>query len=240
MRERLRYLWRARKYRYRHDKQEIGAMLARLSPGDTAVDIGTHKGAYTYWMAKATGAQGKVIAFEPQPVLAAYVRKAIVAAKLDNVTLENLALSDQRGHGTIVLPDDADGGPSPGARLGREGEKGIEVETRTLDEYFAGHSSRPIRFIKCDVEGHELEVFQGGQQVLSLDRPAILFECEERHREGPVHEVFDYLRSLGYGGQFIAPDGLKSIDEFDPTVHQSADSKSDDYINNFLFEFPTS
>ena len=44
-------------------------MLDYLVPGNIAVDIGAHKGAYTYWMSKYVGEKGKVFSFEPQPQL---------------------------------------------------------------------------------------------------------------------------------------------------------------------------
>ena len=41
-------------------------MLNHLKLGDTAIDIGAHKGAYTYWMSKYVGNEGRVFSFEPQ------------------------------------------------------------------------------------------------------------------------------------------------------------------------------
>ena len=52
IKERFRFLWRAWRYRWLLDPAEIRAIRARLQPGDFAIDIGVHKGAYSYWMAK--------------------------------------------------------------------------------------------------------------------------------------------------------------------------------------------
>ena len=177
--------------------------------------------------------------FEPQRVLADYVKKSVVMLGLDQVTLENAALSLEPGKVTIVNPDGE--GPSPGARVSTEtpdeGAHSYEIDAHTLDEFFANEPKRPARFIKCDVEGHELEVFRGGQQLLAKDKPAILFECEARHRaSGAVTEVFEFLESLGYSGQFFSPDGLRPVSEFDAAMHQTADPRSKEYLNNFLFE----
>jgi hypothetical protein len=64
---RLRYLYRAYRYRYRVDPAEMRFMCERLQPGDIAVDVGCFKAAYTYWMRRCVGATGSVAAFEPQP-----------------------------------------------------------------------------------------------------------------------------------------------------------------------------
>ena len=62
----VRWVFRAWKYRLFTEQQEIKFLLENLSPGQTAVDIGSYKGAYTYWMSKRIGSTGKVFAFEPQ------------------------------------------------------------------------------------------------------------------------------------------------------------------------------
>ena len=67
---RLRLSFRAWRYRLRNDPGAIPYLLATLGPGRMALDIGAHKGAYSYWMIKAVGPWGEVIAFEPQPELA--------------------------------------------------------------------------------------------------------------------------------------------------------------------------
>lgn len=67
---RIRWLFRAWRYRYRLERREITLLLQQLRPGDWAVDVGAHKGAYTYWMQRAAGATGQVFALEPQPLLA--------------------------------------------------------------------------------------------------------------------------------------------------------------------------
>jgi hypothetical protein len=68
----LKWLYRA--LRYRLEKQEIKLVQRHLAPGDVAVDVGAHKGAYTWWMRRAVGESGRVYAFEPQPALADNLR----------------------------------------------------------------------------------------------------------------------------------------------------------------------
>ena len=51
----LRWIFRAWRYRLVVEKHEIKFMLDYLAPGNIAVDIGAHKGAYTYWMSKYVG-----------------------------------------------------------------------------------------------------------------------------------------------------------------------------------------
>ena len=51
-----------------------------------------------------------------------------------------------------------------------------------------------LDFIKCDVEGSELEVLQGALKHLRAARPGLLFEVSKETSDA----VFGLLRSLGY------------------------------------------
>jgi FkbM family methyltransferase len=236
---RLRFLLRARRYRTRHDAAEIAFLRSVLGPGDTAIDIGAHKGGYTYWMARSVGARGRVFSFEPQPALAVALRANLEALKLGQVTVEQVALSGAAGRATLHVPGDT---PSPGATLEAHASSGdarkLAVKLDTLDNYLAEH--RPehrhgsVRFIKCDVEGHELDVFRGAERTLVEEGPALLFECEARHHaDGRIQPVFDFLTALGYRGSFFLGDELRPLDTFDPSRQQVIGREP--YVNNFVF-----
>lgn len=236
--DRLKWTYRAWRYRQLLERQEIRLLLQHLAPGDVAVDVGAHKGAYTYWMRRAVGASGKVYAFEPQPELAAGLRALAAGSGFANVVVENLGLSSAAGTLTLRVPG---GGPSPGASFEprhapEQGDvQSYPVPVTTLDRYFQNADRSRIRLLKCDAEGHELEVFRGGLELLREVRPCLLFECEQRHRgSGRVDEVFHWLQDLGYRGYFVDRSGPRDIAEFDPRLHQ-ANLEARGYINNFLF-----
>jgi FkbM family methyltransferase len=238
--EKLRWIYRAWRYRLKLEKQEITTLLSLLGPGDIAVDIGAHKGAYTYWMLKQVGEAGKIFAFEPQPQLHQALTRLIPQTKHKNVRIENMGLSSSSGVLNLNLPS-AKPSPSASFEQNPEGQSPLQsypVDVSTLDEYFQRQHGGRINLIKCDAEGHELEVFRGGENLLRQQRPYLLFECEARHRrEGDVQEVFAWLEELGYHGQFIAEDGLHDIADFDASIHQASASDSG-YVNNFLFSWP--
>ncbi len=234
--ERLKWTYRAWRYRFKVEPQEVAFVLQRLRPGAVAVDIGAHKGAFTYWMSRCVGPSGRVVAFEPQPALTARLRKLVAAAP--HVVVEGMALSDRCGQLTLHVPGRT---PSPGASLNarpaglEDGCATYQVDVTTLDDYFRRSPVPRVDFIKCDAEGHELEVFRGAQQTLVDHQPDLMFECETRHRQGrPVQEVFHFLEQIGYRGFYLGPDDLVDIDRFDPEIHQ-ADPESADYVNNFAF-----
>lgn len=256
MTKKLRYLYRAYRYRYRVDPGELRFVCDSLWPGQVAVDIGCHKGAYTYWMRRRVGPSGAVFAFEPQPRQVAYLREVFAAMGYDNVSLVPMAVSDHEGQFPLYVPRSTHGA-SMEVRNEERGARSevvvhqanphsllapcsLLVDVTTLDAFFADEPRGPD-FLKIDVEGHESAVLNGARQTLETHWPKILVECEARHRpDGDVRPVFDFLQSLGYGGTFFHHGRRRPLSEFDPAVHQRIEPGSDDlprgYVNNFAFE----
>ncbi|MEX0641615.1 MAG: FkbM family methyltransferase, partial [Pirellulales bacterium] len=100
----LQYLYRAYRYRLRVDPAELRYVCRKLRPGQVAVDIGCHKGAYTYWMRQRVGPSGHVIAFEPQPRQVDYLRRVFSAMHYDNVTLVPMGVSSVPGQLPLHVP----------------------------------------------------------------------------------------------------------------------------------------
>lgn len=233
--EKLRFIFRAWRYRYRLDRDEIHYLLQTLKTGDVAVDIGAHKGGYSYWMLQAVGKSGRVFAFEPQPGLAQYLSRIKAMFNFDHYTLNNCGLSSSSGEMRLTVPGND---VSPGASLEPGLLKGVQhshlVKVDTLDHYFDSMPGITIAFIKCDVEGHELEVFRGGAKVLRTQQPILMFECEERHHvRYSSQDVFDFLSDLGYQGYFFCRGKLHPLSSL--TESGGAELGSPDYVNNFIF-----
>ncbi len=236
-----RFLYRAAKARFRGERAEIRALRGALAEGDTAVDVGANKGAYLYWMRRAVGATGSVVAFEPQPGLAHYLEAVAARMRWNNVDVRECALSDASGRRVLRVPGWIG---SPGASLEPKVEGGqgrdVEVAIDTLDRQIAGAAR--VALVKVDVEGHELAVFRGAARTLAAFRPALLFESEARHLAAGgdgVAEVFRFLEGLGYRGEFFAREGLRPVAEFDVKEHQRPGPgrfwEAPGYCNNFLF-----
>ena len=241
--EKLKYFFRAFRYRYIVDPDEIAYISKNLAEGRVAVDIGSHKGGYLYWMKRSVREKGKIYAFEPQVILFNYLKRISAIFKYKNVTIENLGVSSQEGEASIFVPI-TKAGVSPGARIdmfnnATEFEES-RIRTTTLDKYFYDQQIFPD-LIKIDVEGHEKQVLLGGLKLLKSCMPKILMECENRHLSGAsIFDVFEVLFELGYNGYFYENKMLKPLKDFHPEIHQNLDKgrwwKKRRYINNFVFE----
>ena len=245
MKKLLKYAFRALRYRFIVDPDEIKYVTNNLSEGGIAVDIGSHKGGYLFWMKKRVKEKGKIFAFEPQVRLYNYLKSISVIVKYKNVTIENLGISSKEGETNILIPITKEG-VSPGARIDRinNGEQCEEfkIQTTTLDKYFFDRQIFPD-LIKIDVEGHEKQVLLGGINLLKSCSPKIIMECENRHlSEANIFDVFEVLFELGYCGYFFENKKLRPVKEFNVEIHQKLEKgrwwEKKSYINNFIFEVP--
>lgn len=230
-----RFLWRAFKARWRDQRAELSIIRDHIRPGDTVCDVGAHKGNYTYWLARWVGNSGRVLAFEPQPSLAAYLRQTIPS---HNVVIEQKALWSETGALDLFVPVPNSPGASLVATTDRSDGPRLQVPVVALDDYLP--REQRVSLLKVDAEGAELAIFQGAWRVLRESRPLLVFECENRHLpHGSVEDVFAFLAECGYEGYFFSPDGVRPLSAFNADIHQSQGGPrfwdKADYCNNFLF-----
>jgi FkbM family methyltransferase len=232
---------RALKMRLHHDVF-LRLIQDMIRPAEVGVDVGANRGVYTYLMSVRVGRRGHVHAVEPFPGNAERLRT--IARRRGNVTVHAMAASDHSGTGMLRIPVH-DGQPID-ALASLEPDQApnhdsCAVPMCTLDELLAGE--RRISFLKCDVEGHEQQVFEGAARILDRDRPVIFTEAEERHRRDPIENTFVFFDAAGYSGWFVAGSGLRPLQEFDVARDQLdfLDGRfipyatPDGYVYDFLF-----
>ncbi len=178
-----------------------------IKPGDTVFDIGANIGRFTTLAAGLTGRGGRVYSFEPLSYPAGILSRMLAMRRLRQVTLVRTALADRVGSVTMTIP--LKHGWKPKTALGhlgaaRKNEPDVvmeEVTVTTLDIFCREQEINRVDFIKCDVEGAELRVFQNGSATLASFKPTIFCEIDRQFNPGnnfAVTEVFDLLARLGY------------------------------------------
>ncbi len=189
--------------RYKSEAPSIRFLLEAPLAGGTLVDVGANVGVFAYYLSRVAGPSGKVYAFEAQPELGPHLEAVAASFGLANVTVVNRGLSSRAGM-LKMQRTKAGSGQASFHHAASDDLEEIEIPVITLDSFFADTPHAPIRFIKCDVEGHELEVFRGAEGILREDGPVLLFECHDAQaRQG---ELFGFLAGLGYDGVFFHVD----------------------------------
>lgn len=139
-----------------------------VKPGDTVVDVGANVGHYTLLAAKLVGEQGRVFAFEPDPVSFALLERNVRLNGLRNVVLERKAVSNAPGRLLLYVAAENKGDHRIYQPSDEERES-VEVEAVTLDDYFAG-DPRGVDFVKIDTQGAEVVILEGMQRMLRENR----------------------------------------------------------------------
>jgi FkbM family methyltransferase len=219
---------------------EVADLILSLVPrGRNAVDVGANRGIYTYWMAKRAH---RVDAFEPQPVLARYIR----AAHLRNVHVHETALSDHDGVATLLVPSDdglariASADPGDTVSAAAESELGTRVELGVRLTTLDSLGLADVGFLKIDAEGHELAVLAGAKATIGASRPVVFVESEARHAPGAPMNIIDMMQKHhGYRrAAFVRRWQLVDIAEFDLERDQVSflpDFRDPGYVTNFVF-----
>ena len=78
-----------------YERWEIALLKRVLRPGDVFVDCGANTGEFALVAAKAVGARGSVIAFEPQLHLATRLRRIASRNGLHNIMVDGRGLADR-------------------------------------------------------------------------------------------------------------------------------------------------
>lgn len=181
-----------------------------LVTGMTFIDIGANCGTYTIYGAGRVGREGRVIAIEAAPAIAALLQETIAmngaehwcevlrcAAGAEPGTLVLHTFASRQG-GNTLLPEIADAAREA---LSVTVEK-VEIPCRTLDDIVAERNLSRIDLIKIDVEGFEREVLLGGRATLMRYRPKLIIEWHNPFfdkRPGSSQALYDLLtEELGY------------------------------------------
>jgi len=233
----LRLLARAARYRWKLNAPEIARMLASIPRGGTVIDVGAHKGGYTFWMGRAVGKRGAVLSVEPQERVAAALQRSVRTWGMTQVTVVNAAASDHAGRGVIHIPRDS----THGASMNNLGEgrvvDEVPVELVSIDSLVESRGLKRLDFVKIDAEGHELSVLAGGGATFAALGPSLLVESEARaHGGGDEHlrQLVALLGPIGYKGWFCDGRRWLPLEQMDVSVHQNYGHGR--FCNNIFFE----
>lgn len=193
---------------YRRYEPEIRRLDEVCGRGGTMIDIG---GWYGPWTRRLRHRAAQAVVIEPTP-LHQVLRRTLPS----RVEVIAAAASDSGGEAELWVPC-ADAGVRGVSSLHRRDIHGesIKVPLVRLDDL--GLSD--VRFIKIDVDGHEVPALRGAEEVITRDQPRLLIEVEQRIQ--PVTDVIDQMRSYGYRGWVLPGRGWVPVDGFPLAAHQA-------------------
>ncbi len=170
-------------------------ITSELKEGMIFFDIGANVGYYTLLGARCVGSSGRVVALEPNPIVAAILRRNTHINSMKNVEIVQGAASRACGN----------------VRLGRAGSSSyasglhcenpvdwIEVRGYSLDALASELQIPAVDLVKLDVEGAEVETIEGMTKILDVDRPKVLMELHSHFGTADLHPAVQKLKNAGY------------------------------------------
>jgi FkbM family methyltransferase len=205
------------------EEKDMAPVRYLVAAGDKAVDIGANIGIYTRLLSRLTGLGGEVISIEAVPSTFAILEQNVRRLDLGNVRVLNYAVSESDGEVEMEIPgfrgfyrakiSDAN---APSKSRGKR----VKVRARKLDTLLAGES-RPIAFVKCDVEGHELGCIRGATVLLEGHAPPWLMEIgdDPDASDSKGRQLLEIFRARGYDALWFDGGSLRKRKPGDASVN---------------------
>lgn len=202
-----------------YEENGLKVLLAEVEADQTVVDVGANIGYFTCLAAKHC-TRGRIYSFELGVENFKILERNIALNGFDNVVPEFAAVSDVSGK--VMVKDSAVGNAVLKMVENRSESDLVEVKSFSLDDYCRRNEVTPD-FIKIDVEGAEMKVLLGMQNILRRD-VKLLIEIHEKdllYFHSSKDEVLMFLQSFGFMLRTIENDVRKNILIFAFKPHKS-------------------
>lgn len=208
-------------FNFDHYEKEDSEMIFKLIDSKShVIDIGANIGWYTVHMASMLK-DGSIHCFEPIPETHRKLKANIAINHLDRITVNNIALSEKKQVLTFYFDPNQSGSSSSKNITENEHIEKLELNSITFDDYAEQHKLSQIDFVKCDVEGAELFVFQGMVNSLKKFRPVVFTELLRKWAAKfgyHPNDIMALFHELGYAAFFVANKRLNLIETIDEST----------------------
>jgi FkbM family methyltransferase len=175
------------------DEPEYFRLGEWISDGDWVIDVGANVGHYTHRLSSLCGSSGRVIACEPVPETFTLLACNVSRFSLQNVSLLNVAASDQFRAIEMAIPKTATG--LANLYMASVQHESLPGESSSKSAFSIPldclQFPRGIALIKIDAEGHELSVINGLLKTIETHRPTLIIE-------GTDPQIRGLLEKYGY------------------------------------------
>lgn len=188
------------------------AVKKLIKENDTVVDIGANLGYFSRNFARLAK-KGQVISIEPVPQF--FDTLDYFMKRYPNSKRYNVALGSEEGTITMVLPK-SNGMIRTGLpHIAESEEEKRQHDTREVKIVRGSELLRDLKkidYIKCDIEGYELNVFTELKPLLATHLPYVQIEIAEKNKEA----MLLLFSSLGYQQfgikdfKFVKEDGYQT------------------------------
>jgi FkbM family methyltransferase len=198
------------------NREEEFFRLARFD--DLVVfDIGGFEGLMTLFFARVART---VVTYEPNPRNHQRLQVNVELNRLQNVIVRNCAVGETAGLLRLTYDRRMPGAGSADSRIVEQmggdgpGATTVEVPVVSIDEDTRGAALPNPDFVKIDVEGFELKVLKGMQEVLQRSQPLVYMEmhgADEGDKIAKTSAIIAFMNDAGYDHIFHVETGASIL-----------------------------
>lgn len=212
---------------------QLLAKFAKAKERLVVFDVGANIGDWTYFLLQEvvnsrTDVHIAVHSFEPVPstfdILLSRISNHINQGE---IYLRPLAISSKDGTARMYIYGEAAGTNSLHSSSINLEQKYITVEKSTLDSYCTANSVQTIHYLKCDAEGHDMEVILGAEKLFTEQR---ILACQFEYNHHWIYsrhylkDVFDLFSDTPYRLGKITPKAIELHNEWHPELERFFES----------------
>jgi FkbM family methyltransferase len=211
------------------EKAVLELLCCSSPPPYCVFDVGSNAGQYLSLVLNTLPPEGLAVhCFEPSLYTYGLLEASLDGTKKPGVVLNNMALGADPGEMTLYYDKPGSTGASLTRRNHVVGEflfdQSERVPVDTIDNYCLRNGVDRIDLLKCDVEGHELDVFHGAEGMLqrgSIGMITFEFGPPNIDTRTYLQDFYYYFESLGMRILRVTPSGyLQPIARYDWSLEQ--------------------
>ncbi len=182
-----------------YEKKDFSMLLNLVGSNDVIFDIGANIGWHAINFAKIFP-QCTVYSFEPIHKTYSYLNENILLNAVSNVKTYEYGFSNKNEEISFYYYPSGSVNASSAKLVAAQDMEELKCQVRKLDDFIAEEKCQ-VNLIKCDVEGAELLVFQGGMKTLEQQKPIVFTEMlrkwSEKFNYHP-NEIIHLFSQIGY------------------------------------------
>lgn len=188
------------------EPENLAVLMSFVKSDTVFLDVGANVGYFTIAIGNRLGKRGRVYAFEPHPELTNLIERSIHLNSLEAVAkVVPCAVSDREGSLDLFYPEGHLGRGTASRTIDEPGRT-VSVAARRIDDLLP--AGLAVDLVKIDVEGHELPVLRGMEDVLRRSPDIkILFEKLES-TDGDDMAIAELLGNYGLSLYGVGPNAV--------------------------------